>query len=281
MKARVFVAAAAAGLATCSTPALASPPLAVSTSVSPRFVYFADTVTARVTVIADHRQVDPSSIRVTAPFDSWDQVAPTRTTSTSGGPFTRLSWSFDLACVQASCLPGAQPLTIHLTPATFTARRLNGSTVSVARSWPTVSIAPRFGKATRGSTPRFALDQGLPAATYRLGPTALADGLDAGALLLAAVACWIAVRAILRRRPARTRELPPLTRALAFVRQAKERPVDDRRRAAGLLARTLAADHEDPLSAAASRVAWSAGEPAPTGLEDLARSVESTREETR
>jgi hypothetical protein len=108
-------------------------------------------------------------------------------------------------------------------------------------------------------------------------PTALAYGLDAGALLLVALAVLIVVRQVFRRRRARTRELPPLARALAFVRQAKERPVEDRRRAAGLLARTLAAEHEDPLSAAASNVAWSAGEPAPTGLEDLARSVEETR----
>lgn len=276
-KAWALVATAVAVLAASPASALAGAPLTVNTSVSPRFIYFADKITARVTVIADRRLVDPASLRVSAPVGDWEQITPMRTTSTSAGPFTRRSWSFELACLRIACLPGGKPLTVRLPASTVSAKRVDGSTLSVKRPWPAVSIAPRFGKAAPGSTPRFALDRQLPAVTYRVGPNALAYGLDAGALLLAAVALLIVVRLVLRRRRARAREVAPLARALAFVRQAKERPVDDRRRAAGLLARTLAAEREDPLSAAASNVAWSAGEPAPTGLEDLARSVEETR----
>ena len=281
-RALLVSAAAIAGLAFGAAPALASAPLVVTTSVSPRFLYFADMVSARVTVVADPRQVDPGSIRLAAAFGAWDQLAQTETTSTSAGPFMRRSWTFALACVQQECLPGSRPLAVHLTSVTVTAQRLdNSGVVSLRRAWPALSIAPRFGRAPRGATPQFALDLGLPSATYRLDPTSLADLLDAAALVLAAVALWIIVREVLKRRPARAHELPPLVRALALVRQAKERTVDDRRRAAGLLARTLARDHEDPLSDAASQVAWSAGEPAPTRLEDLARSVEASQEEAR
>lgn len=279
MKAVALAAAAVAALAFGVAPALATTPLRVSTSVSTRFLYFANTITARVTVVADRRQVDPVSIRFSALFGDWDQLAPTRTTSTSAGPFTRRLWSFDIACLQATCLPNGKPLTVALPRVTVSARRVDGSTVAVRQAWPALSIAPRFGPAPPDGTPVFELDQVLPTATYRVGPTGLAFGLDAGAALLAGFGVWIVVREALRRRPARAHEVSALVRALTFVRQAKARPIDDRRRAAGLLARTLAADRDSSLSATASRVAWSAGEPAPDRLEELAQMVETVRKE--
>jgi hypothetical protein len=99
------------------------------------------------------------------------------------------------------------------------------------------------------------------------------------AVLLAILGGWIVVREIIRRRPVRVKEVAPLTRALAAVRQAKTRPAEDRRRAAGLLSRTLAEDDESSLSDVASRVAWSEGEPVPDGLEELARMVETAHED--
>jgi hypothetical protein len=279
MKAVAFVAAAITALAGGVAPARAETAFTVSTSVSTRFLYYADTITARVTVLADRRQVDPASIRFSALFGDWDQVAPTRTTSTSAGPFTRRSWSFDIACLQSACLPNGKRVTVHLPPVTVSAVGMDGSTVAVRRAWPALSIAGRFGPAPSGATPKLQLDHELPAATYRVGPTGLAFGLDVGAGLLAGFALWIVVRAVLRRRPTRTYEVTPLVRALTFVRQAKARPSDDRRRAAGLLARTLAVDRDSSLSDSASRVAWSAGEPEPDGLEELAQLVEAGHED--
>ena len=203
MKTVALVAAAVTALAVAVAPALAATPLTVSTSVSARFLYFADTITARVTVLADRRQVDPASIRFSAVFGDWDQVAHTRTTSTSAGPFTRRSWSFDIACLQSTCLPSGKPLGVHLLPATVSATRVDGSTLVVRQAWPALSIAPRFGPAPANGTPQFELDQKLPAATYRVGPTGLAFGLDAAAVLLAGFCLWIVVREVLRRRPTR------------------------------------------------------------------------------
>ena len=281
MKAVALGAVAVAALSIGVAPALAATPLAVSTSVSTRFLHFADTITARVTVVVDRRQVDSASIRFSPALGDWDQVTATRTTSTSGGPFTRRTWSFDIACVQLTCLPNRKPLAVSLPPATVSATRFDGSTLTVHQAWPPLSVAPRFGPAPANGIPQFELDQELPAATYRVGPTGLAFGLDAAAVLLAGFCLMIVAREILRRRPARTYEVPPLARALNFVRQAKGRPSDDRRRAAGLLARALAQDREGSLSKTASRVAWSAPEPEPEGLEELAQLVEARQEEAQ
>jgi hypothetical protein len=258
-------------------PAFGATPLSVSTSVSNRFLYFADGTTVRVTVVTDSRQADPASVRFTPNFGVWDQLSPTRTTSSTAGPFTRRTWSYDIACLQTSCLPQRKPLAMHLPPLTVSVKRRDGSTVSVQRRWPALSIAPRFGPAPRGAIPSFALDAELPTPTYRVGPTRFALGLDVLAALLAGFGLWIVAREVLRRRPARAApELPPLARALMVLRQAKTRPTDDRRRAAGLLARTLVAtDRDSDLSATASRVAWAAPEPAPGSLEELAESVEA------
>ena len=62
------------------------------------------------------------------------------------------------------------------------------------------------------------------------------------------------------------------------MRQAQRRDVEDRRRAAGLLARSLPAEGTR-LSGAASRLAWSKPQPTPDGLEELAQTVESELKE--
>src|SRR5262249_12991929 len=149
-------------------PAAAATPFRVSTSVSPRFVYFADDVTARVSVIADRRQVDPASLRVTPAFGNWDQVAPVRTTSISSGPFVSRSWTYEIACFQATCLPNEKALTVHLPPVVVSAKRPDGSTAVAQHAWPAISVAPWYGAAGAGATPAFELDRGLPAATYRI-----------------------------------------------------------------------------------------------------------------
>jgi hypothetical protein len=278
MRSTALVAAAVAALILGVAPALAAAPVEVSTSVSTRFLFFGDPVTARVIVLADRRQVDPAGVGFTANFGGWTQLARTRVTTLSAGPFVRRSWSFEIACLQTGCLPNGRRLTIHLPRLTITAKRRDGSAVVVQRDWPALSIAPRFGPAPPGATPNFELDENLPVPTYRVGPTGLALGLDAAAAVLAAFGCWILAREALRRRPVRVTEIPPLARALNFVRESKSRPIDDRRRAAGLLARTLADDPDPSLSVTAAGVAWSPSEPQPDRLEELAQTVETVHE---
>jgi len=274
MKRAALTAAAVLALAVGVAPAFAATPMVVRTAVSTQFVYFADPVTAQITVIADRRLVDPHTIGFIADFGNWDQITPTKTQTLSAGPYVRKIFSFDIACLDMACLPAPnQRLVVHLPRVTVTARGHDGATVGLRQAWPTLNVTPRFGAAPPGSTPNFVLNRDLPTPTYRVGPGGLAFALDAVAVVLAAFAAWIVVREVLRRRPERVVEIPPLARALGFVRQAKSRPIEDRRRAVGLLARTLAED-PDGLRATASRVAWSAGDPEPDRLEELAELVE-------
>jgi hypothetical protein len=281
VRAAVLTAAIVAALAAGAAPALAGEPLTANTSVSTRFLYFGDTVTARVVVLVDRRAADPESVRLSSDFGEWDQVAPTRTTSVSAGPYTRRSWSFDIVCVQPACLPQGRPLVARLPPLTLSARRADGSTVTVRRAWPALSIAGRYGAAAPGSTPTFGANRNVPPATFRVDPMALKDGLYAGALLLTVLVLGLVGFELSRHRSRRPHGQPsPLAHALARVRQARTRPVDDRRRAVGLLARSLPADRDSAVSAAASRIAWSRNEPAPDRLDEIVRMVESNEGES-
>jgi hypothetical protein len=68
-------------------------------------------------------------------------------------------------------------------------------------------------------------------------------------------------------------------RALALVRESQHRDVDDRRRAASLLARTLSGE-SNGLRSTAAELAWSPSDPTPVRLEELVQAVETKLEES-
>lgn len=263
-------------------PAAAAPVLKVKTSIDPTSPSFADTVTARVDVVVDNSEVDPRSLRIDAPFGQWKQEGDTQTSAGSVGSRSFRTWRFRLSCLELSCLPGKEPLAVQLPPAAVTARSAAGSTLTARAVWPEFSVRPRVSPEVADKTP-FEQDRALPAPTYRVNPTAFALGLNAFAGLLAVLAVGLLAAEHLRRRYARREAIdnrPPLSRALAYVRESKRRPPQDRRRAVGLLSRTLGREGNE-LDAAASRVAWSSDEPSPDRLEELARSVEADLEESK
>ena len=270
--------------ATAMASASSAGPLTVKTSVAPSWFYLADTVTARVDVLFNPRVVDASSIRVTPSFGIWSELEPERSSSSKGGAVERLSWSYTISCLTFACVPkGTTVQVFRLPPAIVAAKRLDGSSLQVSQAWPALNVAGRFlPPALPNVRPSMRIQTSVPAATYRLPPTVLAAALDViGAVLIALglglAGLWIARAWIVRHPTLDTR--PPLVRALALVRQAQGRQADDRRRAAGLLARTLPEDG-DGLTALASEVAWSKPDPSPTRLEELARTVETGLEES-
>jgi hypothetical protein len=278
MKLAVVIVVAGVALASGAVPARAARPLAVGTSISSQFVYLGDTVTATVTAVADRQRGVPSSLRVSATFGYWEQVAPTRTTSSSTDASVVRTWSFDIACLQLNCLAGGSPLISRLPPVAVSMQTRAGPTITVTKAWPVLSIASRFGNSTEGATPDFQLDQSLPGLRYRASPNVIVLGLAVVAVLLAAFGIALAANVILRRRAARpAEEVPALVSALAIVRRAKDKPIDDRRRAVGLLSRVLEEDGEATLADAAERAAWAAADPSPDRLEELVRTVESAR----
>ena len=92
-------------------------------------------------------------------------------------------------------------------------------------------------------------------------------------MLLAGVLLWPLVRS--RRASPHERQADALARALALVRAARARPAPDRRRALGLLSRTLRRRGDAGEASAAADLAWSEPEPDPDRMGQLADRVES------
>jgi hypothetical protein len=281
---RLALAVAAATVLATAGPAAGAGPLTVTTSVSPRWMYFADTVTARVDVRFDPHRVAAESIRVEPSFAPWEQVAPTQSSTAVGGSIGHRTFTFALACISLDCVPrGTAAQRFHLPKVSVVAQTTTGSSLVSRRSWPGLRVAGRFNPAhTVGLRPVFQLNTDLPPATYRTNPDSLALVLDLIGALIVALALAFGVAEIARWRAARRRNVdttPPLVRALALVRQSQHRSADDRRRAASLLARTLTPE-SDGLVATAAEVAWSPTEPTPVRLEELADAVEARLEES-
>ena len=76
---------------------------------------------------------------------------------------------------------------------------------------------------------------------------------------------------------AQLKALSPLEAAIAYTREAADRAdPTDRRKAIGLLARTLAAEGHDSLAASTTTVAWSDTPPSPASARTLADEAEQT-----
>ncbi len=228
--------------------------------------------------------MDAGSILVEPAFGDWSQVGPTRTASDESSTVAHRTWWYTLACLTLQCVPKKQAVQpFQVAPVTVTARTNDGATIRIRKTWPSLGVSGRFPPPPNTDvSPLFRIVATVPAATYRVGPSSLALGLDGLGALLIAAALGFGAFELVRwwgRRERKVETAPPLARALALVRDSQTREVGDRRRAAGLLARTLPAD-ADELSSNASRVAWSGPEPTPTRLEELARTVEDELEES-
>jgi hypothetical protein len=252
-------------------------PLDVHTSVSPAWSYFGDTIVVRLDVLFDPNVVEASSVQTSPAFGDWQQLSATRFAETRSSSVVHKTWWFSLDCLTLVCLPrGPIVQAFKLPELAIKARETDGQSLLVEQKWPTLHVSARYLPPSLPSArPVFSLQTAVPASSYRVEPSLLAILLDVGGgLLLAGAAAaagfglWLRLAADRRRK----RELEPLELALALVRDAKAREPDDRRRAVGLLARTLAPS--DRYVPSASELAWSADEPSPSGLEELADTIE-------
>ena len=166
---------------------------------------------------------------------------------------------------------------------TLTGRNIDGSTFKIQRGWPVLHVAGRFPPAPGNNVvPTFILQSKIPPPSYRLDPSALGDALEITGFLVIACGLGAGARLFARswvRRDAAVANGVPLARALALVRAALTREPADRRRAVGLLARTLPTE-DASLQSIAVEVAWSQPEPSESRIEELLRIVEAEYEES-
>ncbi|HEX4679634.1 MAG TPA: hypothetical protein VH210_10585 [Gaiellaceae bacterium] len=255
-----------------------SPPpraLTIRASFTPTAAGFADTVTARIEVIADRRTVRSDTVHVVyavAPLTLLARPVEHRVTR---GDVTVVSTTLHVACLSDRCVAETGRAVPTFAPVHADATRRDGGRASASIAWPRLEIDGRVRAAdVAAARPPFRVDASPPAVTYRIAPARLATLLDLIAVLFVGAGFALAASAILRRRRGNSAAQPDALRdALALARAARSRPVPDRRSALGLVARLLL-PRDRHLARSADDLAWSRRAPTPERLTDLLDDVE-------
>ena len=80
-------------------------PLKVYASIDPSVHLFGDPLTAQVAVVADRKWVAPSNVHVIVHFYPYKPAGPPTVVRRSNGRFLQLTWTWQLQCLTAKCLP--------------------------------------------------------------------------------------------------------------------------------------------------------------------------------
>jgi hypothetical protein len=249
--------------------ALAGPPLQARASFVPAAVQFGDPVSARLVVVLDRDAVDSRTLKITESLAPMTQLAPPKTVRTVRGARETVTVTIRATCLSDACL---RPR-LTFPAVRLAATRRDGRPARLTADWGALPVGRRVtAHDLAEATPHFRANTAALPPTYRVSPSKAATVLEVVAgLAAAAAAALIALqlRALLRRpRPALAGDA--LARALRLAREAERRPVPDRRRALGLLARVLGA----PAGRAASDLAWSEPQPEPPAIDALITRVE-------
>jgi hypothetical protein len=212
----------------------------------------------------------PSDMRVVADTGSFVAVAPARRQRTHGGEVVRIEQR--LTCLDRGCAPGNAPRRVLLPRALAISGGARAFASPVA-----ITVSPRVpASAVRAARAHYRVEDDVR-------PASAPWRLAAAGLGLLAVASLAAAAALVRRERRRPGRIPPhahaqrgLEHALRLLRESARRPVPDRRRAADYVARAVSERGRDPIADDATRVAWSATEPATPAVEELADRVETT-----
>jgi hypothetical protein len=271
-----------------ATPSGGAPPahrLAVSTSLEPHPAFYGDVLTAEIDVEINSADVAAKSVRVVPGFGPYVETNPPKVTESGVGSDRTLRYRYSIQCVSEFCLPGAKPFALQIPPVTVTAKA-GSQQLKATATWPTTFIASRLTAKDIART-HFRFAKTVPAPKYTVPPGTLAGLLTAAAGILAVAALALIgfelVRLVERRRRRALVVLTPLETALAYTRDAARRPdAADRRRALGLLAKTLDSEGvATTLADTAADVAWSEEPPTPDRAIELADEVESTAKDAQ
>jgi hypothetical protein len=268
--------------------------VSVTRELQPKAGFFGEPVVARVEVVVDSRQLDPSRVRLeprTFPYRPYTELSVRRRGS---DPYARLTYEVGLRCLYYACLPTRadipgvayrdQRVTRFKPWHVYYDDPDTGKTRHLARVWwPSLEAVSNLDltdvQVTFQQTPGRVSVTPLPAVTYRLPPPLLA-----ALLLLATVGLLVyPTRRFLHWREARrpappppVRRLSPLERALALVDWSRERvDGEDRRKALEELAFQLDVLGRGELAESARRLAWSEPSPSPDAADRLVAEVRS------
>ena len=259
-----------------------SPPraFAASTALSTRAVSFGDPLAAQLDLVVDPRAIDPRTVGVQPSFGAYRVVGQSLKTTKGAGE--RLSYRFQLQCLEPVCVPPNARVEQRFQPATVSYRTRGGEAVTQHVAWPSYLLASQLTDAERRNPARsLRFDATVPPPSYRISPDLL-HGLLTSLAGLLALAAAVLVGLALRPRTA-TGAAPPsesrLVQALRAVRAstANGRPAE-RRKALGWLGRELRAAERPSEADEARRLAWSADPPTATSAGEFATQVETSED---
>jgi hypothetical protein len=255
-------------------------PFASSTALSTRSASFGDPLVAQLDLVVDSRAIDPQTVVVQPSFGAYRVVGQSLRTTTGAGE--RLSYRFQLQCLEPVCVPPSARVEQRFQPATVSYRTRAGEPVTQHVAWPSYLLSSRLTDADRRNAARsLRFDATVPPPSYRISPDLLRGLLTALAGLLA-LAAAVLVGFALRPRHASGTVAPSesrLAQALQAVRAStgNGRPAE-RRKALGWLGRELRAVERPSEADEARRLAWSADPPTATSAGDFATQVESSED---
>lgn len=265
-----IIAAAGASVALASTSGpgfgrVRGEAVSVSTSISPRAIFFGDRLTAAVNVRVRATSVDPHLVSIAADFQPYTLVG--RPSLQRSGDSIRLRAG--LACLTVACVPKNPQRRVTLVPVRV--RYLeHGRSVTISRGWPSELVASRLVAPVRQQ-------QGLRT-RLQPPPAAGADTAMGWALVGAAALLFVLAAGLLTVlfTPAAARdqsELGELDRAVAEVERLA-RDDDARRSAVDRLASALANAGLHEVAPYARTLAWSRPPPAAEPMRRLLERIE-------
>jgi len=276
-------------------------------SLIPDVHLFAEPIVARVDVVVDRNQVDPSAVLVKTDFKPYETMGRTAVAREDLGRFMHLRYTTTLRCLEIDCIPNTfkyseTPISqtpelplfpenqqrdekrrYDFPPALVTVGEGDQAKTLGRVVWPPLRSLSRinwYDSSVVGQGFPFASNvTPLPETSYRISPTLL--GLLVFALAIALVGLPVAYLVRSRRahrEPKKNRapQLSPLERALTLVEWASRRPsAGERREALEALAYELDSDAGETAGRARAQ-GWS---PPPPESEEMTDLVASIRED--
>jgi hypothetical protein len=246
-------------------------PIRARATLSPREVYFGDSVRARVEVEVDRERVDPDSVTLKNTFAPYRSVGPLRRSRKDAGRLSLVSFETTLRCLELNCLPERARAALSPQPASVVFSDAGGEAV-LRVDWPSLEVSPRITPSTESAFDSETLASWRaeyvdpPPVSYRLSPAWLEALLGVMGVLLIVVGAGFLLRDLLGTPKIvvqwRTARLPPLEHALRVLESPSlAEDIPARRRALDVLAVELGRTGEPAMAVEARSLAWTDAAP--------------------
>jgi hypothetical protein len=240
-------------------------------TLSPREIYFGDSVLARVDIAIDRDKIDPDTVALQGTFAPYRPVTLVRRARKDAARVSTISFETTLRCLEVRCVPERPRTSVALPRAHVVYSTVAGKR-ALDLSWPPLEVATRIDPRTVDSfsTEQLATWRGQyvvpPPVSYRISSAWLAALLGGAGVLLILGGAGVFIhhlvgtpKIVVQWRAAR---LPPVERALRVLESSSLGPSSPaRRRALDVLVVELGRTGEPARALEARTLAWADAAP--------------------